>query len=298
MFEIDVPRAKAVAAHLLKIHRETGIFGIRQMPEDLAPPGAETGSEDHMRFITLTVSIDYMRDADQLWDAARRTYKDPATRYLFDPAQVASTGLLKLSRDMQRHNLAKKTNQDPATWQQVSTTIAARFNGTVANLIDASGHDAPRLLELIRSPRYSSGFPFLKGAKIGPLWVRMLHDNCLVDFHGLDRIPVPVDVHTAQATLQIGCVRPISKSGQMADLTDAVHKVWRRALLGSPDGSYPLQLDEPLWILSRNGCRKTQLWPCEFRLRCPAANYCQPDRVRLTVAGMTTSGKAEWTVTS
>ena len=124
----------------------------------------------------------------------------------------------------------------------------------------------------------------------------MLHDNCLVAFSGLDRIPLPVDVHTAQATLQLGCIRPIGKSGQMADLIEAAHKVWRDALLGSFD-SYPLQLDEPLWLLSRNGCRKTETWPCQFRSRCPAANFCQLDRIRLTVAGLAISDKAEWTIT-
>ena len=112
MFETDTQRARAIASQLLTVHRDSGVFGIRQMPEDLAPPGAEPGSEEHVRFITLTVSIDYMRDANHLWDAARRTHLDPTTRYMFDPTQVANTGLLKLSRDMQRYKLAKKTNQD------------------------------------------------------------------------------------------------------------------------------------------------------------------------------------------
>lgn len=147
------------------------------------------GSEEHLRFITLTVAIDYQRPADQLWDAARATYRDEQTRYLFDPLAVANTGPLQVSRDMQRHRLSKKQDKDARIWQ---TGLP--------------------LHRPCRGPAPGS-----------PLWVRMLHDNCGVQFDRLTAVGLPVDVHTAQATLQIGAVHTSGYRGPMGPGRRAGH---------------------------------------------------------------------------
>ncbi len=294
MFELDVEHARKVASRLLAAHKARDIFGPVTMPEEENRP-AEAGSlEDHMRFITLTVSIDYMRDADQLWAAARRTFADPQTRYLFDPATVASTGLLKIIQDMQRYGLSRKPEQDAHTWQQVCASLALHYEGQVSALLSAANSDALCLLDIIRSPRLAHGFPFLKGPKIGPLWVRMLHDCCGVELRRLGEVPLPVDIHTAQATLQAGCVRARVQSGRMGGLRQAIQEVWKRALAGS--GAYPLQMDQPLWLLSRRGCRQADGWPCSARRRCPVGDLCVPERVWLTVAGNANQEGSEWFV--
>lgn len=297
MLELDAARARSVAPTLLAAFQTTGVFGTQAMPEDLAPPGVAAGSEEHLRFITLTVALDYMRDADQLGEAGRRTYADPETRYLFDPVRVSETGLVKLVRDMQRFGLSRKPNQDAHTWQQVCTTLAVHFEGRVGLLLQEAGFDALRLLALIRRSWSAGGFPFLKGPKISLLWVRMLHDNCGVELHRIGLVPLPVDVHTAQATLQIGCVRSGGWQGPMSELREAVQAVWREACSDQVGEAYPLRMDKPLWLLSRQGCRKTTTWPCEFLSRCPVAEYCQSQHVWLTVTGNVNQDGSESKVT-
>ena len=54
------------------------------MPEDLLPPGVSAGSEEHLRFITLVVSIDYMKNADSLWRGGRKAFAQ--SQWLFDPS--------------------------------------------------------------------------------------------------------------------------------------------------------------------------------------------------------------------
>lgn len=292
MFELDVEHARKVASRLLAAHKASDIFGPVTMPEEENRPAEATSPEDHMRFITLTVSIDYMRDAEQLWAAARRTFADPHTRYLFEPATVAGTGLLKIMQDMQCYGLSRKPEQDARTWQQVCATLTLHHGGQVSALLSAANNDALRLLQTIRSPRLAHGFPFLKGPKIGPLWVRLLHDCCGVELRRLDEVPLPVDIHTAQATLQTGCVRAKVRSGRMADLREATQEVWKRALAGS--GAYSLQMDQPLWLLSRRGCRRAEGWPCSARRGCPAADLCAPERMWLTVAGNANQEGSEW----
>lgn len=291
----NAERARAAADLLLPAFRTTGIFGQAGMPEDSLPEGITAGDEAHLRFITLTVAIDYQRDADQLWDAARQTYASPQTRYLFDPAAVDAAPRSRLIRDMQLYRLSRKEENDPGTWQTICTTLLTRFGGQVSTLLEAADYDALRLLELIRSPRYRSGFPFLKGPKIASLWVRMLHDNCHVQLRRLADVPLPIDVHTAQASLQVGAVQAEEWSGPMEGPRTAAQAAWREALQGSAD--YPLRLDEPLWLLSRNGCRKTETWPCQFRDRCPVAGLCDPRGPVINIRGAEITDQNECRIT-
>ncbi len=49
---------------LFNAFSEGGIHGRNDMPEDILPKGMAQGSLDHLFFVTLTVSIDYQRDAN------------------------------------------------------------------------------------------------------------------------------------------------------------------------------------------------------------------------------------------
>jgi hypothetical protein len=83
--KIDVKRGRAAADLLYRVFSTTGIRGHSEMPEDTLPAGVSRGSLEHLLFITLTVSIDYQRDAVALWKSSRLAFQDPGTCYLFDP---------------------------------------------------------------------------------------------------------------------------------------------------------------------------------------------------------------------
>ncbi len=85
MITIDTERGREAAKLLHSAFAQQGIHGRKWMPEDVMPAGVEQGSVEHILFLTLTVSIDYQREAGALWGAARQTFEDPSTRYLFDP---------------------------------------------------------------------------------------------------------------------------------------------------------------------------------------------------------------------
>jgi hypothetical protein len=50
----------------IRVFFSTGIHGKNDMPEDVLPHSIKRGSLEHLLFITLTVSIDYQRDAEAL----------------------------------------------------------------------------------------------------------------------------------------------------------------------------------------------------------------------------------------
>jgi hypothetical protein len=188
----------------------------------------------------------------------------------------------KVVADMQVHSLSRKPDKDASIWQRICTTLVQHFDGRVVRLIEEADRDALRLLHLLRDPRLASGFPSLKGPKISLLWIKILADNMPDGLQHIELIDVPVDIHTAQATLQTGCLEAQAIGGINGGLRKAVQQVWKEAAVGLGIGFHPLAVEEPLWVLSRKGCRQTAQWPCEYRDGCPVDRLCLSERVWVT----------------
>lgn len=199
----DSRRGKEIAKHLWDCFSTIGIFGKTKMPEDILPKNVEEGSLEHIYFITLTVSIDYQRDAFPLWDSARKTFEDPETRYLFDPKALKETPFDKIVNDMKKYKLSKRPRKDPDIWKRVALTFYEKWGGDPRNFLKDCNYDAVTILKKLKE----YDFPFLRGDKIGPLWVRMLRDNVGITLKNLDQVPIPIDIHVLRATLTTGVVR-------------------------------------------------------------------------------------------
>ena len=81
----DPSRGKKLAELLYRQFSTNGILGQTEMPEDILPKDMSRGSIEHLMFITLTVAIDYQRDANAFWEVSKQTWEDSETQYLFDP---------------------------------------------------------------------------------------------------------------------------------------------------------------------------------------------------------------------
>jgi len=235
----DLARAQQVASLLYDAFNDPGrgIFGRSTMPEDILPKGVGRGSYEHRMFITLTVSIDYMRDAEALWAASRRTYEDRTTRYLFYPQQVAKASLAAVVRDLGRHGVSLRRDQDGHIWYTVSLTILQKWQSDPLKLVEAAGYDALTLLRLIRGER---GFPYLRGPKISALWIRMLRDNVGLRLRNMEEIPIPTDIHIVRATFATGVLRGMLP-GSLNQARPVVEAAWGRALEGA--ALIPLDID-------------------------------------------------------
>jgi len=275
--EHHIDQARDVAHILYEAWNSEGIFGTKYMPEDWVPDGVKPGSSEHALFITLTISLDYMRDADHLWKACRDTYADPDTRYLFDPKMVVKRDFNIIREDLQKYGVVRKYNRDTKTWIKICTTLDKYFDGRVEPLLLKGAWSGPHILRLVQGTTYGAGFPYLKGAKIAPLWIRMLKDNWNGhELINLDKVELPIDVHTGDSTVMIGCISGDYK-GTFIKFSRMVQHIWAEACQGIE--IYPLQLDESLWTLSREGCRKTRRMPCEYRYECPVQSYCTETRL-------------------
>lgn len=281
---INSKKAKDVAVILFeKFNSNEGIFGHNIMPEDLLPTwnsdltssGIEKGSYEHLMFITLVVSIDYQRNADQLWEAGRKTFEDEQTRWLFFPEKILKKNFDEIVEAMKVHKLSKKSKKDAKIWFDVSKSFFEVYDSNPLNLIEQCNHDALEIFNRKFDLRFKQSFPYLSGDKIFPLWIRMLYDTVGIGLKNIDKIPIPVDVHIARATFTTGCL--IGKyKGTIPKVFSQIDEGWKKAieLVNHPKLRYRLQLDEPLWHLSKYGCRFRKGDFCPNKSKCPVSKFC------------------------
>lgn len=292
--KIDSEKGKKAAAILFDgFNSDEGIFGLNVMPEDilwgseLLESKVQKGSYEHVLFITMVVSIDYMRNADKLWAAGRKTKEDQETRWLFDPRIVREKSVEEVKRAMKVHGLSQKHNRDAAIWKRVSESFVIIYGSDPRNLIKECGFDAMKIFNKKFDGRFKKDFPSLSGNKIFPLWIRMLHDNLGIELKNLDKIPIPVDVHIARATFTIGCLKG-EYEGSIADISPRIDEAWKTVIgsLVHPRLKYALQMDEALWHLSKYGCKFRKGDICEKKNCCPIGFLCVSGNVHVSAKGI------------
>jgi len=285
-------RGKKVAKLLNECFSTKGIFGKTEMPEDILPKGVGRGSLNHVLFITLTVAIDYQRDANKLWEVSRKTWEDPKTRYLFNPEALHRTPPKTIAMDMQKYGLSKKQQKDLNIWRTVGVTFFKKWGGNPKKFLESCGWDSSQILDRLKNDSHLyrgksvSDYPYLRGDKIGPLWLRMLRDNVGIDkLKDLGSVPIPVDIHIARATLSTGVVSG-RFTGKLTDLFEHIRAAW----FDSVDGlkvkdrkMIALDVDEPLWHLSRYGCthRNKESGLCPLIAECEAGEFCIKGRLKI-----------------
>jgi len=287
---LDPERGKEAAQLLYTAFSTTGIHGRMDMPEDEPPQGVVAGSLEHILFITLTVAIDYQRDADALWASSRRTYADPETRYLFHPQSLHEVPFSKVIQDMQKYGRSKKQRNDAYIWKTVAVSFYKKWQGDPRNFLASCNWSAPTILKHLKTDthvennRATWDFPFLRGNKIGPLWLRMLRDNVhMKELQDLHLVPIPVDIHVARATLALGLVRG-QYEGSLDTLFEEIRKVWFKSMEGlgiEGRSMISLDVDEALWHLSKYGCtfRDKETGQCPMFFRCELKSLCTPGKV-------------------
>ena len=153
--ELHSERGREVASQLFEAFQKSGIHGQKEMPEDTPPAGVEESSLEHLLFITLTVSIDYQRDAVTLWKRARAAFENPQTRYLFDPQSVHETSCDKFKQDMTETGLSQKHEKDCLIWRTISDSFLKKWQGDPRNFLADCNWDAVEILSRLRSDTHA-----------------------------------------------------------------------------------------------------------------------------------------------
>jgi hypothetical protein len=130
--------------------------------------------------------------------------------------------------------------------------------------------------------KHKMDFPYLAGAsstsKILLLWLRLLKDEANINLVNLENLHIPIDIHTARATLTTGCLVG-NFDGPFKELVAEAQYAWKESCDKVGSKYYPLQLDEPLWNLSRLGCsNRINGSKCPLRSECKLSTFCTANR--------------------
>ena len=284
MMRIDIERAIKVGEILLNAYDKIGIFGYKtgDMPELLKPTKLKRGSLQHIHYITLLVALDYMRNANQLWQAGFDTFNDKEAQWVFDINSERLKDLNMLIEALQKYKVSKKQKRDAKIWQKIAFSIKEKFDGNITKFIEEKcENDAEYIFSQMKT-FYKKDFPNLTGDKILPLWIKMLKEVCDVNIKNLNKIPFPVDVHTARATIFTGCLKGRNIKSSIPEIRSKVDEVWTKAVEKSKKFN-KFMLDEPLWTLSKYGCSKQENKICPAFNKCPVKNFCEAVKKKMKV---------------
>jgi hypothetical protein len=240
-------------------------------------------SDEEIRgVLTFTAAMDRARDADALWFAAERLFE--ATPWTFDPAQVVARSMTELSDVLRGARVSQRHTADAAAWRLIAETLNDPTASPVVRRVVFEGHgDARELLEALqaRSRGGTDRFPFLRGPKVGPMWVRMMAHPGAAQITTLDVLPVAVDVQVRKITeylavtdtgnLDLDSARPIIQAAWADDVAE--HGAEGPGQLAGTAAA----LDPALWFWAKWGCTQ-----CERNSRqIPVAPACEPCRFPL-----------------
>lgn len=224
-----------------------GMLGDLRLPEDESPDFSDGASfESQLIYFTLPMSLNYRRQSVQLWRAARRTYEDTETRWVFDLSAASATPTEQLREALTRHRLALQPDRHTQNWQTIARTVLAEW-GSIEGMLGSLDSDFLRLREVIQK-QHKRGFPYLSGPKIFNYWAFVLATRCGYPFKNQHHIDIAVDTHILKASVRLGVVS-LAESDSLP--RDVIAARWRIALAGAP--LLPTDMNVPLWAWSRRG---------------------------------------------
>lgn len=209
-------------------------------------------------FLTFISAMNRARDADQLWDAAMRLYRDRPES--FDPHHVAGLGPDALREVLKSSRVSRRHGPDSNAWHQIAKSLCGELKSPVREVIDSGRGDAEELLQDVES-RDNSGrarFPMLRGPKVGPMWVRMMAYPGRAQIDHIKTIPVAVDVQVRRATENLGVAA--TRDLPLRTAKCVIQRTWMNAVSeGHIAGPGKLAgtcaaLDPGLWFFGRHGC--------------------------------------------
>lgn len=235
-------KLKETITEMLKDYEDlSGPFNENNLPEKQVIRDIESKKEKAL-FLTLTVSIDYQKETEGengLWKTSMELWK--RKNWIFRPQKVVETEYSRLIDIFEDIGWNWK---DPHIWYRISLTLYRNFNSNPLNLIEKNESDAVNTRRYIRQ-KNPKKFPYLKGDKINPLWLRLMHE----EVHPLSRIkeiPLPVDTH----------IISISNYLQEENYSDSrgdkkkIREFWRKFC--KDNNIIPVKLDQPLWLIHKH----------------------------------------------
>ncbi|MCW3988807.1 MAG: hypothetical protein NWE88_01880 [Candidatus Bathyarchaeota archaeon] len=241
-----------------QFQNKTGYFEGHVMPEYI-PPSIDEGSRELALYYTFVIAVDYQTDAHKLWRNARRLYSQ-SPEY-FEPENIINVSDDELKAFV-RSLGARFPNNGAKAWKDISRILIRQYDGDPRNITrePLTSREVWRRLDK---------FPYIRGKKIGTLYLRVMGDLGLFKISDLDQLDVAVDVQVSRFTFYTGVLTPLeAMTGCVHNppIKPAIERVWRQA--AKSVGCAPWQLDMPMWVIASKQCTGKWCDPCPVNELC------------------------------
>lgn len=239
---------------------------------------AGASDADVRLYLTFTSALDRARDATSLWTKSARLSLDVG--WPFSPEVVTARPVTELREVLQSYGVSQRHGPDSEGWRRIAWTLHdPTLVPHVRRAIHEGSGDAQELLQELRSLKNGGPLlPFLRGPKVGPMWVRMLAYPGNATITSLETLPVAVDVQVRKVTEYLGVTET---AGQPLEMVRAkIQAKWAEDVrLAGAEGPAALRntcaaLDPALWFYAKWGCSWCEKWGAKS----PISSVCNSCR--------------------
>lgn len=166
----DKARARELAERLCDAYYgDIGIHGetVGMSADRTRPQSTKAGSRDHLLFIALTSSGDFLVDADKHWESARKARESTTGDYLFDPREVVRRGYSRVAKDLKEWGIVEGFAEKKAkAWYRICETLSNKCQSDPNNLLTQGNYHAPTIIYALRNKTGGvPDYPLLRGRK-------------------------------------------------------------------------------------------------------------------------------------
>lgn len=231
---------------LLELYR-TGQLGGEVMPED-ANPALDKGSRENYLYFTLPMALNYQRSSYALWESALKTWNDPETHFVFEPAECLARSFEDVQYALTKYRVALQKQKQVEIWLTLCQTFTELFDGDIRRLFDALDNDVDRIRRFMQAEN-KKRFPYLSGTKLCNYWLYVIRQYTDRTYINPEALTVAPDTHVCKATCRLGLITEEELSASRVQQT--VIARWQSALADT--GYSPIDVHTPLWLWSRSG---------------------------------------------
>ncbi len=256
VFEVDRRRGLAVARRLLELQFD--------MPEYVLPRNAVEGSQELALYYTFVTALDYMVDSAKLWSRARELFEEKPE--VFEPDRIMRMSDEELEAMLRRLG-ARRFRKSAEAWRQIAGILLEKYAGDPRNL-------TPEPLPVAELTKRLREFPLIRGCKLMPLYLRIMHEKKLLKLADPVNIEIPVDIQILRLSFYTGFLKTRAVEVVVSEeLRRLVRSAWRD--VASELGVSPWRLDKPAWSIARAYCSKLR------HSTCPLESVCEKEILRV-----------------
>ncbi len=298
----DIARGIETIIKLKEAYEKKEILDFINIPDEILPANMEKGSNQHLLFLTFVSGIAYLRKEEQLWNAARTTWGDKNTSYVFNPEQILKTPIEKLKKDLNQYNLFEDVLQarkwsighlifsdkrrarknDINIWLNMAKFLN-EFDSNIETLFNKYDNDVFNIIDLLMKEPYSKCFPeYHKRRKI-IVWITRIKRNSNIIIKQIEKLSMPIGIHIIRSTFMSGSILGSATSLNM-DLEIECAEFWQEVYKSGKDKIklIPLEFEIFLWILGKYGCSVSRTdKTCRFKEKCPISEFCSSCEIEM-----------------